>query len=230
MLMDNSCPEQQKQGDCGIQEHTMPIENHAALLVIDVQNDFCEGGALAVPGGSETVPVINRLLPLFETSVLTQDWHPADHTSFASNHDGKAAFELIELPYGQQVLWPPHCLQGSAGAEFHRDLDMDRSHLIVRKGFRALIDSYSAFFENDRRTPTGLEGYLRSRGVDRVVCTGLATDFCVLYSALDARRLGFPTVVIEDACRAIDLDGSLAAAMSEMKAAGVQIAGSGDFG
>ncbi len=192
----------------------------AALIIIDVQNDFCPGGALAVAGGDEIVPVINDLQMRFETRVLTQDWHPADHSSFADNHDGAAPFSMIEASYGPQVLWPRHCVQGSEGAAFHADLRVD-ADLIIRKGFRSAIDSYSGFYENDHETPTGLDGYLRERGVSRLVMVGLATDFCVRFSAVDAARLGYDVTVVEDACRAIDLDGSLAAAMDEMREAGV---------
>lgn len=201
----------------------MPDATHA-LLVIDVQNDFCEGGALAVPGGADVVGPINALMTRFETVVASQDWHPGDHASFASQHPGTAPYGLVQMPYGDQVLWPDHCVQGSAGAAFHPDLNVSRAQMIVRKGFRRDIDSYSAFFENDRTTPTGLEGYLRSRGVTDVTVVGLALDFCVTYSAIDAARLGFATTVLPDACRAIDLDGSLAAAMTSMRGAGVAIA------
>lgn len=194
-----------------------------ALIVIDVQNDFCPGGALAVAGGDEIVPGINALMAEFATVVLTQDWHPADHLSFADNHPGAAPFSLIDMPYGKQVLWPAHCVQGTPGAAFHAGLTTDPAQLVIRKGFRPEIDSYSAFFENDRTTPTGLQGYLASRGVTAVTLVGLATDFCVAYSALDAARLGFRVTVRGDLCRAIDLDGSLAAARAEMQAAGVQL-------
>lgn len=195
-----------------------------ALIVIDVQNDFCPGGRLAVARGDEIVGPINDLMPQFHLRVLTQDWHPQGHSSFASSHSGRAPFEMTEMPYGPQVLWPDHCTIGSDGAAFHPDLDTDRAELIIRKGFNPAIDSYSAFFENDRITPTGLEGYLRTRGVDTVTLVGLATDFCVTYSALDAARLGFRVRVIEALCRAIDLDGSLAAARSAMREAGVDLA------
>lgn len=195
-----------------------------ALIVIDVQNDFCPGGRLAVARGDEIVGPINDLMPRFHLRVLTQDWHPQGHSSFASSHSGRAPFEMTEMPYGPQVLWPDHCTIGSDGAAFHPDLDTDRAELIIRKGFNPAIDSYSAFFENDRITPTGLEGYLRTRGVDTVTLVGLATDFCVTYSALDAARLGFRVRVIEALCRAIDLDGSLAAARSAMREAGVDLA------
>lgn len=194
-----------------------------ALIVIDVQNDFCPGGALAVPGGDEILPLVNRLIGSFEHVVLTQDWHPAGHSSFASSHAGQSPFGTIDMPYGQQTLWPDHCVQGTAGAEFHRDLAWTKAELVIRKGFRAAIDSYSAFFENDRTTPTGLAGYLRERGFKSLVMAGLATDFCVAYSALDAARLGFATTVVMDACRAIDLGGSLAAAEKQMRDAGVML-------
>lgn len=195
-----------------------------ALIVIDVQNDFCPGGALAVAGGDEIIPRINALMAEFQTVVLTQDWHPANHTSFAANHPGAAAFSLTEMPYGPQVLWPTHCVQGSAGAAFHPALRTDPAQLVIRKGFRAVIDSYSAFFENDRVTPTGLEGYLRNRSVTAITLVGLATDFCVAYSALDAARLGFAVAVLDEACRAIDLNGSLADARVQMLAQGVRLA------
>ena len=194
-----------------------------ALIVIDVQNDFCPGGALAVSGGDEIVAPINALLPEFQVRVLTQDWHPAGHSSFASSHPGREPLTLIDMPYGPQVLWPDHCIQGSDGAAFHPGLRTDPADLVIRKGFRAEIDSYSAFFENDHSTPTGLDGYLKSRGVDTVVLVGLATDFCVNFSAVDAAKLGFKTQVVESLCRAIDLDGSLAAARDGMGAAGVAI-------
>jgi len=195
-----------------------------ALIVIDVQNDFCPGGALAVAGGDAVVPLANRLLERFPVSVLTQDWHPADHRSFAASHPGTEPFSVTEIPYGPQVLWPTHCVQGTEGAAFHGDLATDRADLILRKGFRAAIDSYSAFFENDHTTPTGLAGYLRERGIDMLVMAGLATDFCVRFSAVDAARLGFGVTVVEDACRAIDLDGSLAAARAEMRDCGATLA------
>ena len=194
-----------------------------ALIVIDVQNDFCPGGALAVAGGDQVIPRINGLMGDFATVVLTQDWHPADHASFAANHPGAAAFSLIDMAYGPQVLWPTHCVQGSDGAALHRDLRTDPAHLLLRKGFRPGIDSYSAFFENDRSTATGLDGYLRDRGVTAVTLVGLATDYCVAYSALDAARLGYRVTVLLDACRAIDLNGSLAQALADMRAAGVAL-------
>jgi nicotinamidase/pyrazinamidase len=193
-----------------------------ALIVIDVQNDFCPGGALAVAGGDAIIPRINALLGDFPVRVLTQDWHPANHTSFAANHDA-APFSLAQMPYGPQVLWPTHCVQGTAGAEFHPALDTHHADLVIRKGFNPGIDSYSAFFENDRSTPTGLEGYLRTRGVTAITLTGLATDFCVAYSALDAARLGFGVTVLQGACGAIDLDGSLARMLADMRAAGVTL-------
>ena len=192
-----------------------------ALIVIDIQNDFCPGGALAVTDGDAIIPQVNALMAGFDCVVLTQDWHPADHSSFATNHPGAAAFSLIEMPYGPQVLWPVHCVQGGSGAEFHQDLRTDPAQLIVRKGFRSGIDSYSAFFENDHRTPTGLEGYLRARGITAVTLVGLATDFCVAYSALDAAKLGFSVTVLQSACRAIDLNGSFAEAKAKCLAAGV---------
>ncbi|WP_170364087.1 bifunctional nicotinamidase/pyrazinamidase [Ruegeria arenilitoris] len=194
-----------------------------ALIVIDVQNDFCPGGALAVPNGDEIIAPINAMMPDFDAVILTQDWHPAGHSSFASSHPGKAPYDLVEMPYGPQVLWPDHCVQGAPGAEFRPDLRTD-ADLILRKGFRSAIDSYSAFFENDHTTPTGLEGYLRTRGIDRLTLVGLATDFCVHYSAVDAARLGFDVTVRTDVCRAIDLDGSLAAAEQAMRDAGVTLA------
>ncbi|MEM0943105.1 MAG: bifunctional nicotinamidase/pyrazinamidase [Pseudomonadota bacterium] len=191
-----------------------------ALVMVDIQVDFCPGGALAVAGGDEIVGPVNALQEAFPVRILTQDWHPAGHSSFATSHQGKSPFEVIEMPYGPQVLWPEHCLQGSTGAAFHPDLRVD-GDLVIRKGFRSGIDSYSAFFENDHETPTGLAGYLRERGVTELVFVGLALDFCVAWSALDAVKLGFRASVLEDCCRAIDLDGSLAAARAEMTAAGV---------
>ena len=196
----------------------------AALIVVDVQNDFCPGGALAVDGGDAVVPLVNAIAPRFAIRVLTQDWHPADHRSFAANHPGAAPFSSVEMPYGPQVLWPVHCVQGSRGADFHPGLDTTRADIVIRKGFRPEIDSYSAFFENDRTTPTGLAGYLRERGTTEVWLAGLATDFCVGFSALDAARLGFRVTLLTDAARAIDLDGSLDRAMSDMAAAGVTLA------
>jgi nicotinamidase/pyrazinamidase len=193
-----------------------------ALIVIDVQKDFCPGGALAVTGGDDILAGINSAMNDFDAVILTQDWHPAGHSSFASSHDA-APMTMTDMPYGPQVLWPDHCIQGSVGAQFHPDLTVDRADLIIRKGFNPAIDSYSAFFENDRTTPTGLEGYLRTRGIDTITLTGLATDFCVAYSALDAAKLGFAVTVRLDLCRAIDLDGSLAQAKARMQAAGVTL-------
>jgi nicotinamidase/pyrazinamidase len=196
--------------------------NEDVLLVIDVQNDFCPGGSLAVIDGDAVVPVVNRLMKQFAHVVLTQDWHPAGHSSFASQHAGAAPFTGITMPYGPQTLWPDHCVQDTPGAAFHPQLAAHRAELIIRKGFRREIDSYSAFFENDRTTPTGLAGYLRERGLTRLFLVGLATDFCVHYSAVDARRLGFEAVVVDAGCRAIDLAGSLAAAHAQWDEAGVQ--------
>jgi nicotinamidase/pyrazinamidase len=193
-----------------------------ALIVIDVQNDFCPGGALAVAGGDDIVSGINALMDDFGVVVLTQDWHPAGHSSFASSHAGKSPLELIDMPYGPQVLWPDHCIQGSTGADFHADLRTD-ADLIIRKGMNPAIDSYSAFFENDHSTPTGLEGYLRTRGITDVTLVGLATDFCVNYSAVDAANLGFKVAVRTDLCRGINFDGSLATAIEGMKSAGVSV-------
>lgn len=196
-----------------------------ALIVVDVQNDFCPGGALAVTDGDAIVPGINALMADFAAVILTQDWHPADHASFAANHPGAAPFSLIQMGYGPQVLWPSHCVQGSAGADFHPALDTTRADLILRKGFHADIDSYSAFFENDQSTPTGLEGYLKTRGLTDLTFVGLATDFCVAWSALDAVRLGFAATVRLGLCRAIDLDGSLDRARADLTRAGVALEG-----
>ena len=195
-----------------------------ALIVIDVQSDFCPGGALAVPGGDAIVPGINALMTDFDAVILTQDWHPAGHSSFASSHPDRQPYELTQMPYGPQVLWPDHCIQGSTGALFHPNLTTDRADLVIRKGMNPAIDSYSAFFENDHKTPTGLEGYLRTRGLTDLTMVGLATDFCVNFSAVDAARLGFTVTVLTDLCRAIDLDGSLKAAMDGMRDAGVTLA------
>ncbi|UXN59559.1 bifunctional nicotinamidase/pyrazinamidase [Phyllobacterium zundukense] len=192
-----------------------------ALIVVDVQNDFCPGGALAVDGGHEIVPIINKLIQRFDRVVLTQDWHTQGHSSFASSHPGKAPFETIMMPYGEQTLWPDHCIQGSSGAEFHPDLVWTKAELVIRKGFHPHIDSYSTFYENDRKTPTGLAGYLRERGITNVTFAGLATDYCVAYSALDAIAHGFTAEVLLDACRGIDLGGSLAAMTVKMRKAGV---------
>ena len=194
-----------------------------ALIVIDVQNDFCPGGALAVAEGDRIVPGINALMADYDAVILTQDWHPAGHSSFASSHPGASPFDVTQMAYGPQVLWPDHCIQGSLGAQFHPDLTTDRADLVIRKGFDPAIDSYSAFFENDHSTPTGLEGYLRTRGIDDLTMVGLATDFCVNFSAVDATRLGFRVTVRTEFCRGIDLDGSLQAAMEGMAQAGVDI-------
>lgn len=191
-----------------------------ALIVIDVQNDFCPGGALAVAGGDQIVTGINALMGQFDTVVLTQDWHPSDHSSFADTHTGAAPFSTVNMPYGPQTLWPRHCVQGSTGAEFHPALNTGPAQMIIRKGFRPQIDSYSAFFENDRATPTGLHGYLQNRGVTDLVMVGLATDYCVAYSALDAAKLGYGVTVHINLCRAIDLNGSLEKMTAEMRAAG----------
>jgi nicotinamidase/pyrazinamidase len=207
----------------------MEITSHDALLVTDVQNDFCPGGALAVPGGDAVIKVIHRIAPRFKHIVLTQDWHPAGHSSFASSHPGKQPFEQIELSYGAQTLWPDHCVQGSKGAEFHPALHLPQAELILRKGYRPQIDSYSAFFENDRVTPTGLAGYLEERNLTRVFLSGLAYDYCVGYSALDARRLGLQAVVVRDACRAIDLEGSAAKIEAEFDQAGVMLVESAEL-
>lgn len=197
---------------------------HHALIVIDVQNDFCPGGALAVAQGDAIIAQINALMGQFQTVVLTQDWHPADHSSFAANHAGAAPFSTVQMPYGAQTLWPSHCVQGTKGAEFHPALRSDLAQLVLRKGFRTGIDSYSALFENDKTTPTGLDGYLRARGISALTLVGLATDYCVAFSALDAVAQGFDVTVLQDACRAIDLDGSLARQKQAMAAAGVVLA------
>jgi nicotinamidase/pyrazinamidase len=196
------------------------------LIVVDVQNDFCPGGALEVKHGDEIVPLVNQLARKFENVVLTQDWHTAGHISFASSHAGKKPFETKRLRYGEQVMWPDHCVQGTRGAALHDGLDVPHAQLVIRKGFHPKVDSYSGFLEADRKTKTGLDGYLRSRGVKRVYCVGLATDFCVAWTALDARRFRFDAVVIEDACRAIDNAGSLEIAWREMRKAGVKRASS----
>jgi len=193
------------------------------LLVIDVQNDFCKDGALEVPDGDNVVELINKLASQFSTVVATQDWHPAGHSSFASVHSGHEPLQQIDMPYGPQTLWPDHCVQGSKGAQFHSELQTDTFQNIIRKGFRQPIDSYSAFFENDHTTTTGLSGYLRERGIKRIFCVGLALDFCVRFSAEDARREGFDTVVIEAACRGIDMQGSVAAAKQAMQSVGVEL-------
>jgi nicotinamidase/pyrazinamidase len=188
------------------------------LLVVDIQNDFCPGGRLAVPGGDEVVPLVNALARRFQHVVLTQDWHPPDHRSFASAHPGRQPYDVIEVSYGSQVLWPDHCVQGTPGAEFHQGLQIPHAELVLRKGHHREIDSYSTLYENDRRTPTGLCGYLRERGLNRTFLAGLAFDFCVRYSAEDARREGFDVVVLEDACRGIDVHGSMADAHDSLRA------------
>lgn len=208
----------------------MKITSADVLIVIDVQNDFCPGGALAVPDGDAVIAPIRRVAERFEHIVLTQDWHTPDHYSFASAHAGKKPYEQIELSYGMQTLWPEHCMQGTWGAEVHEELKLMRAELILRKGFHRTIDSYSAFFENDHTTATGLGGYLNERGFRRVFLAGLAYDFCVGYSALDARRLGFEAVVMKDACRAIDLNGSAAAMEREFAKAGVEVMNTADLG
>jgi nicotinamidase/pyrazinamidase len=199
----------------------MPISSRAALLVIDVQNDFIPGGQLPVPEGDLIVPLINRLGRQFKQVIIAQDWHPPGHASFASSHPGRKPYEVIQLPYGEQTLWPEHCVRDTPGAEFHAELDLPHAQLIIRKGCNPDIDSYSAFLEADRTTTTGLAGYLKERGIDTVYMVGLALDFCVMFSALDARAAGFNAFVVMDACRAIDLDGSLAAAIDRMQVAGV---------
>lgn len=201
----------------------------AALIVVDVQNGFCDGGNLAVVGGAQVVPIINRLAPAFANIVITQDWHPAGHASFASAHTGKAAFDSTEMFYGSQVLWPDHCVQGTPDAALHADLHLPTAQLIIRKGFHAGIDSYSAFMEADRQTQTGLQAYLKQRGIRSVFVVGLATDFCVAWTALDAKTAGFDTSVVEDACRAIDINGSLAAAWAQMQSQGVKRVQSSGF-
>jgi nicotinamidase/pyrazinamidase len=207
----------------------MQIAPQDVLIIIDVQNDFCPDGALAVPGGDSVLAPIHQIAPHFQHIILTQDWHPADHSSFASAHAGKKPYQQIELSYGTQTLWPDHCVQGSKGAEFHPALHLPQAELILRKGFRPQIDSYSAFFENDRVTPTGLAGYLRERNLTRIFLAGLAYDFCVGYSALDARRLGLQVVIIRDACRAIDLNGSVATIEAAFAQAGVLLIESADL-
>lgn len=203
--------------------------DHEALLLILPQQDFCPGGALAVPDGDAIFPLLNRLAENACHVLVTQDWHPPGHLSFASSHEGRSPFETIDVRYGTQTLWPDHCVQGTEGAAFHPRLSVERAELILRKGFRREIDSYSAFFENDGRTPTGLEGYLRERGISRLYLAGLAFDYCVLYSALDARRLEFEVAVLEDVCRAIDLDGSAAKARTALENAGAELVQSGSL-
>ena len=205
------------------------IKTDTALLVVDVQNDFCPGGALGVDEGDAVVPIANRLMDKLPLTVLTQDWHPEDHASFASQYPGRVPYSTMEMSYGIQVLWPDHCIQGTPGADFHKDLTIDRAQMVVRKGFRRKIDSYSAFYENDRRTPTGLDGYFRDLGVTHLVLVGLATDYCVFYSADDAVKRGYTVSVVEDGCRGIDLDGSLAKALKDMEAMGVRLTTSDTF-
>ena len=201
----------------------MKRNDRDVLVVVDVQNDFCPGGALAVPRGDEVVPAVNRLAAGFAHVILTQDWHPRGHASFASSHPGRHPFETIELSYGQQILWPDHCVQGTQGAAFHPGVDVRHAELVVRKGFRNSIDSYSAFRENDHRTLTGLAGYLKERGFERLTLCGLATDFCVFFSAIDGREAGFEVSVVTSACRGIDVDGSLSRALRSMNEAGVAL-------
>ena len=204
-------------------------EQHDVLLIVDVQNDFCPGGSLAVPNGEEVVPIINDLIKRFDHVVLTQDWHPRGHSSFASSHQGAAEFSEVKMAYGSQTLWPDHCIQGSTGAQFHKSLKWTKAELVVRKGFRSAIDSYSAFFENDKTTPTGLAGYLRERGITRVFCAGLAFDFCVRFSAEDAQSQNFETYVIENACRAIDMHASVQATRDSLRERGVGLIDSTDI-
>jgi nicotinamidase/pyrazinamidase len=206
------------------------ITDQDVLLVVDIQNDFCPTGRLGVPAGDQVVPLVNRIAEKFRHVVLTQDWHPVGHLSFASSHRGRQPYETIAAPYGPQVLWPDHCVQGTPGAAFHRDLRIVHAEMILRKGFRRAVDSYSAFYENDHTTPTGLTGYLRERGLTRVFLAGLAFDFCVRYSAEDAHRNGFSVVVVEDACRGIDVEGSMAATRKALGAQGTTIVATGDFG
>jgi nicotinamidase/pyrazinamidase len=208
----------------------MDMQHTDLLLVIDVQRDFLPGGRLAVAHGDEVIPVINRLGRRFANVVLTQDWHPPGHISFASSHPGREPFQTIRLPYGEQVLWPDHCVQATTGAALHDGLELPQAQLVIRKGFHPDVDSYSAFLEADRKTPTGLASYLRERGMRRVFCVGLATDFCVAWSALDARQAGFEAAVVEDACRAIDTSGSLARAWEDLHAAGVKRLRSAELG
>ena len=200
-----------------------------ALVLIDIQNDFCPGGALAVDQGDEIVEISNKIQEQFKIKIITQDWHPSTHKSFASNHEGKEPLSTVEMFYGQQVLWPNHCIQGTEGSKFHSKLITDSADLIIRKGFRPEIDSYSAFFENDQKTPTGLDGYLKSRGVSKIYLCGLALDFCVYFSAIDGAELGYNVNVIQDACRAIDLDGSLEKSLNDMKSKGVKLLSTSDL-
>ena len=206
---------------------SIAVDSHDALVIVDVQNDFVPGGALAVAEGDSIIPIVNRLARAFGHVVITQDWHPAGHASFATSHAGRRPFDIVATPWGEQVLWPDHCVQGTFGAALHRDLDVDSAFLILRKGANPSIDSYSAFTEADRRTTTGLAALLRARGARRVFLCGLATDYCVAWSALDARAAGFEAIVIDDACRAIDANGSLAAARASLSEAGAVFAKSG---
>ncbi len=208
----------------------LTIAGDDVLIIVDVQNDFCPGGALAVPRGDEVVPVVNALARRFANVVLTQDWHPRGHQSFASSHPGHAPFSTVTVAYGPQVLWPDHCIQGTAGAEFHAELAVPHAELVLRKGYRAAIDSYSAFYENDRSTPTGLAGYLRERGLKRVFLAGLALDFCVRYSAEDAHREGFSVIVVEDGCRGINVDGSVAETRRRLAGLGVPLVAAATIG
>jgi len=196
------------------------------LLIIDVQNDFCPGGKLAVPDGDSVVPIINSLIPKFDAIIQTQDWHPRGHHSFASSHEGKEPYDTVEMDYGTQVLWPDHCVQGTHGSEFHPDLNTTKTEVIIRKGFRKEIDSYSTFYENDQKTPTGLTGYLRERGISEIYTAGLATDFCVKWSVIDGLKENFKVHIIEDAVKGIDIDGSVEQAWKEMKNAGAEITSS----
>ena len=208
----------------------LSIRDREVLLVVDIQNDFCSGGGLSVPAGDEVVPAVNRLAGRFRHVVLTQDWHPRGHLSFASSHPGAKPYQTIEVAYGPQILWPDHCVQGTEGAEFRKDMQITHAELVLRKGYHREIDSYSAFYENDRKTHTGLAGYLRERGFDRVFLAGLAFDFCVRYSAEDAKREGFDVVVVEDACRGIDVDGSMAATRARFSELGIACIASASVG
>lgn len=208
----------------------MKFGAHDALIVVDLQYGFMPGGHLPVPGGDEVVPIVNRIARQFENVVLTQDWHPAGHWSFASTHPGRKPYDIAPMAYGDQVLWPDHCVQGTHDAEFHADLDIPWAQLIIRKGYHIAVDSYSAFHAADRKTPTGLASYLRERSIGRVFVCGLATDFCVAWTALDGRAAGFEVVVVEDACRGIDVAGSLAKAWADMEAAGVERRSSAEIG
>jgi nicotinamidase/pyrazinamidase len=223
MKVSGNCRDRGESMEPAAEIETLIIGPHDLLLVVDVQNDFCPGGALAIAEGNAVIDPIHRIAPSFEHVVLTQDWHPAHHSSFASSHPGKQPFQSIELSYGTQTLWPDHCVQSSKGAEFHADLHLPQAELILRKGYDPGVDSYSAFFENDHATPTGLAGYLAERALTRVFLAGLAYDYCVAYSALDARRMGLQAYVLRDACRAIDLDGSAAAAEAEFARTGVHV-------